>query len=193
MDAAQKPITYRLKPREKAFVVAYYETFDGPKAARIAGWNMRRSQEVAPELLIKLALHIDAFGDRMMELAGVSNARVLKEYALLAFHDPKDFVDDDNNPLPLNELGAASRCVQSVENRTMRRIERGGAEVEEVSRKLKLYSKQAALDSLAKAGRIFSDVVPVALEVNFSIGGPLPAPSPKVINPPAPKELNAPA
>jgi len=75
----------------------------------------------------------------------------------------------------------------------MRRIERGGAEVEEVSRKLKLYSKQAALDSLAKAGRIFSDVVPVALEVNFSIGGPLPAPSPKVINPPAPKELNAPA
>lgn len=80
---------------------------------------------------------------------GLSAARVLEEYARLAFFDTRSFFDDAGNLKPLRDLtpeqGAALAGVEVI----IKNAKAGDGATDTVH-KIKLWDKTKALDSLAK-------------------------------------------
>ena len=155
-----------LSPRELAFVHLAYKSGSLEKAYVDAGYspkgadaNCRRKAESLREVMAQYADHVS-------NEAMVSNARIIEEHALIAFHNPADFFDTlkdlDGEVLrdgageiifvtkDITQLGDLSRCISEIEKTINTRTK-------ETRYKIKFYSKQHSLDTLAKIKGMFKD------------------------------------
>ena len=167
-----------LKPKEKRFIAALIDTYNPTQAALHAGYQKGTARREGKRLTESLAVHIEEYGSTLMNAAQVSNIRTLREIALIAFHNPADMVDENDELLSLHELQDGARVVKSIKH----------VQTKEGYRKeYTFYSKLEALELLSKAGGLFNESV-VTTQVNFYIGGgdehgPVPLPESKYLPP----------
>ena len=149
-----------LKPRERRFIPALYETYNPTQAALDIGYKKGVARREGKRLVEKLAIHIEEYGKAIMAAAQVSNIRVLQELSLIAFHNPANMVDERDELFKMKDLGESGRCVRSIKHIQTK----DGYRKEYV-----FYSKLEALELLAKAGSLFSDGAQATV-VNFYMG-----------------------
>jgi phage terminase small subunit len=151
----------KLTPRQKRFVEEYLVDLNATRAAIRAGYSAKRASEIAHQLLQKTTVQ-KAVSEAMRareKRTEITQDRVLREYARLAFFDPRKFFDENGALRPvvtLDEDTAAALAgmdVVEIGNETV-----GFGQI----RKLKLADRKGALDSLARHLGMFVDRVKVS-------------------------------
>lgn len=146
----------KLTPKQSRFIDEYMIDLNATQACIRAGYSARTADRIGPELLGKTCVQA-ALSVRMKkreERTEITQDRVLREFAKLAFFDPRKLFDADGKPLPIHQLDddtaavVAGLDVASVGNSDM-----GVGEV----LKIKLADKKGALDSVARHLGMFND------------------------------------
>ena len=137
----------KLTPKQQRFVAEYLIDMNATQAAIRAGYSEKTAQEIGAQNLSKLmvATAIAEAQAARSERTEITQDRVLKEYARIAFSDMRAFAKWGPDGVSLIESDQlpedAALCVAEVTETT---TQHGG------SIKFKLHDKRAALDSLAK-------------------------------------------
>lgn len=154
-----------LTAKQAAFVREYLVDLNATQAAIRAGYSKKTANVIASELLAKPIIQsaIQEEMKKRAERTEITADKVLKEFAKLAFFDPRKLFDDKGNPKDITELDddtaaalAGLDVVQDFDPDTG---------VTSYTKKYKLASKQAALDSLGRHLGMFLD----RTEVNASV------------------------
>ena len=144
-----------LNARQRLFVANYLQHFNAAKAARDAGYSEDTAREQGYRLLTNVHIRtaISEGQARFLSDAGVSLARIIREYSRIAFADLGDLAswDDGGNvtwvasdALPEGFTAAVSEFTQRV---TVTRSKNGDSDTR-TEIKAKLLDKQKALDKL---------------------------------------------
>ena len=150
-----------LTSKQQVFVQEYLVDLNATQAAIRAGYSQRTAGWIGPQLLGKT--HVAEAVQRAMakreERTEITQDMVLREYAKLAFLDPRRFYDDQGNLISVHDLpedvAAALASMVVV-------FERDGEDVKgrpqfAAVRKIKFSDKKAALDSIARHLGMFKD------------------------------------
>lgn len=150
-----------LTEKERLFCHQYIIDWNGARSARDAGYSEDTAKQIAYENLTKpyLKQYIDLIKNNFEEESGISKLRNLQELAKIAYSNISHLHDNwtelsfwdqilENNP-------SAMCAVESIDTKTeTRRVKiRDGDDEQDIEVKyvkVKLYSKQAAIDSINK-------------------------------------------
>jgi len=144
--------------KQKMFVQEYLIDLNATQAAIRAGYSKRTAKVMGYENLTKpyiqteIKKEIDARSNR----THITQDMVLKEYAKLAFFDPRDFFDKDDNLkriVDLDDDSAAALAGMDIQVRFTKN--KDGELVKDMVKKIKLIDKRGALDSVAKHLNMF--------------------------------------
>ena len=150
----------KLTSKQARFIDEYMIDLNATQACIRAGYSSRTADRIGPELLGKTCVQ-SALSVRMKDRekrTEITQDKVLREFAKLAFFDPRKLFDADGKPLPIHQLDddtaavVAGLDVASVGNSDM-----GIGEV----LKIKLADKKGALDSVARHLGMFNDKLSV--------------------------------
>ena len=161
-------LTARQAARQARFVVEYCVDKNGTQAAIRAGYSPNGAEVTASRLLSRanVAAEIARELEQQGKVIRVDAARVLLEYARLAFADTTKAYGPDGKLLPLHQMPAdLRRAISSFE--VDRRTSDSGQEVTRLT-KVKFHSKSQALEALGKHLNLFVDKLQVEGE-----GGPV--------------------
>ena len=162
-----------LTAKQQVFVQEYLVDLNATQAAIRAGYSKRTAEWIGPQLLGKthVAEAVQGAMAKREDRTEITQDRVLKEYAKLAFLDPRRFYDDDGQLLQVHELPEdVAAALSSMEVVT----ERAG-ELELAVRKIKFSDKKAALDSIARHLGMFKDKTELTGDfpvLNLVLNGP---------------------
>ena len=162
-----------LTAKQKVFVQEYLVDLNATQAAIRAGYSQRTAGWIGPQLLGKthIAEAVQGAMAKREERTEITQDRVLKEYAKLAFLDPRRFYNEDGQLLQVHELPEdVAAALSSMEVVT----ERAG-ELELSVRKIKFSDKKAALDSIARHLGMFKDKTELtgdSMVLNLVLNGP---------------------
>ena len=161
-----------LTPKQERFVEEYLVDLNATQAAIRAGYSPRTADRQGPRLLGNAGVQaaIAAGRDRLSHTTGITQERVLAEYAKLAFVDPRKLFREDGRPVPIPELDDdTAAAVAGVE--VSEEFEGKGEARQFVgyTRKVKLVDKKGALDSIARHLGMFVD----RTELSGPKGGPI--------------------
>ena len=154
-----------LTVRQERFKNNLLQGMDQTTAYENAGYKARgRSAEAAASRLlsnVKFRGEYEKANDMAAERAEVTRARILEEYAKIAFLDPRQFFDEDGNLIPVHDLDKdVSAALGGMD--VVRKFYTSGTK--DVIKKIKFLDKKGALDSLARIMGMFKDKVNVRLE-----------------------------
>lgn len=154
-----------LTARQAAFVREYLVDLNATQAAIRAGYSKNRAGEIGYQLLQKTTIQaaIKEEMDKRAERTEITADKVLKEFAKLAFFDPRNLFDDKGNPKDITELDENTAAALSGLDVVQEYDPDTG--VTSYTKKYKLASKQSALDSLGRHLGMFLD----RSEVNASV------------------------
>lgn len=150
-----------LTPKQQRFVDEYLIDLNGTQAAIRAGYSKKTARQIAEENLSKpyIAAAVQQAMSRRELRTEVTQDMVLREYAKLAFLDPRRFYDENGNLIPVHELpadvAAALAGMEIATSRTGKDVE-GIPEYEDI-KKIKFIDKKGALDSVARHLGMFID------------------------------------
>lgn len=168
-------MTKDLTPKQQRFVEEYLVDLNATQAAIRAGYSSRTACEQASRLLanVKVSEAIAEARKKLAEKTGITQERVLKEYARIAFLDIRKAFDEEGQLRPVQELDddtAAAIAGLEVEvkrlpgeaDETLEGQPHGGAlkrQHGETARlhKIKLADKKGELDSIARHLGMFVD------------------------------------
>ena len=162
-----------LTAKQQVFVQEYLVDLNATQAAIRAGYSKRTAEWIGPQLLGKthVAEAVQKAMAKREQRTEITQDMVLREYAKLAFLDPRRFYDDDGNLLHVKELpDDVAAALSSMEVVT----ERAG-ELEIAVRKIKFSDKKAALDSIARHLGMFKDKTELtgdSMILNLVLNGP---------------------
>ena len=146
----------KLTPKQQAFVAEYLVDLNATQAAIRAGYSAKTAEQQASRLLSNAKV-AEAIAERMKERASrteITQDRVLKEYARLAFFDPRKLFDSTGRPKAIHELDDdTAAVVAGLDVVNVGNAELGEGEV----LKFKLADKKGALDSVARHLGMFND------------------------------------
>lgn len=140
-------------PKQERFCNEYLVDLNGTQAAIRAGYAVNSANEQASRLLAKSNVQefIKSKQAEIQKRLDITQDRVLKEYARIAFFDIRKIYSASNSLIPINELDDDSAaCVAATE---VDEIFEGFGEDRKhtgYTVKVKLASKISALDSLGK-------------------------------------------
>lgn len=143
----------KLTPKQEQFCQEYLIDLNATQAAIRAGYSEKTAQEIGSENLSKPIIQnrISELQLSLQTKTGITQARVLEEFAKIAFFDIRKIYGDDGQLLPISEIddqSAAAICgVESYEEKAQ-----AGEEefVTGVVRKVKITDKIKALENLGK-------------------------------------------
>jgi len=140
-----------LRPKQALFVAEYLIDFNASAAARRAGYSpktaFRTGQENMQNPAIQAAIRIAR--DKLAARTEITQDKVLKEYAKLAFYDPRKFFDANGNLIKITDLDDTSAAAVAGMD-VSRQESNTGVVITTFLSKIKLTDKKAALDSVAK-------------------------------------------
>lgn len=149
-----------LNPKQAAFVREYLVDLNGKQAAIRAGYSEKTAEVQASRLLsnAKVAAAVKHSMEKRETRTEITQDRVLREYARLAFFDPRKLFNGDGSPKPIGELdddtAAALAGLDIME-------EFAGTGEDRVfvgyTKKYKIADKKGALDSVARHLGMFND------------------------------------
>lgn len=146
----------KLTPKQQRFLTEYLKDMDVVQAAIRAGYSEARAEVMGYQNLKKPEIQCAIRAALSGEPAYITKDNVLREYARIAFFDPRKLFRPDGTPKPIEALDddtAAALIGIDV------REEYEGAGQERVftgyTKKYKLANKMGALNSLAKHMGLF--------------------------------------
>lgn len=160
----------KLTPKQQRFADEYLIDLNATAAYKRAEYRGKgKSAENAASRLLGNVGVIEYIATRQKELQkkmGITQERVLAEYAKLAFLDPRKFYDNKGNLIPVHLLdddtAAALTGMEIAEINV-------GETVIGQTKKIKYADKKGALDSLSRTLGMFQDKT----ELTGKNGGPL--------------------
>lgn len=161
-----------LSPKQQRFVEEYLVDLNATQAAIRAGYSPRTADRQGPRLLGNAVVQaaIAAGRARLSRKTGITQERVLAEYAKLAFVDPRKLYREDGRPVPVPELDDdTAAAVAGVEVSEEYEGKGEARAFVGYTRKIKLADKKGALDSIARHLGMFVD----RTELSGPKGGPI--------------------
>lgn len=143
-----------LTEQKKRFADQYFLTLKGSESAIYAGYSQATARQIAHNLLQEPEVedYLSELRTSLAEKTGITQARVLEEYAKIAFSDIRELYAGDNQLLDIRQIDdATAGAVMSVE---VDELSAGGQFIG-YTKKVKMYNKLGALDSLGKHLGIF--------------------------------------
>ncbi len=142
-----------LTPKQALFVQEYLIDLNATQAAIRAGYSENSAKEIGCQNLIKLNIQeaITKAQLKRQERTEVTQDRVLKELALIAFIDIKDAYNENGELLPIHEMPEdVRRAIGGMDYTTI------GDDIGKTS-KVKLLDKKGSLELLGKHMAMFTD------------------------------------
>jgi len=137
----------------------YLVDLNATQAALRAGYGAANASHQGCRLLRQapVAAAIATAQAERAERTAITQDRVLREYARLAFFDARQVLYPDGSPKPLHELDEdTAAAIAGVEISTLAGRARDGSEAA-IIRKYRLADKKPALDALARHLGMFTD------------------------------------
>ena len=160
-----------LTPRQARFVAEYLIDLNATQAAIRAGYSQRTANEQGCRLLAKsnVGEAVAKGAARTLRKLEVTQERVLREVAALAFLSVKELVDADDKLLPIGQWSPeAAAAVSSVE--VAKRNLTAGDGVQEDVVKIRLWDKTSSLRDLMKHLGLLVEQVDVRVDVEVAKG-----------------------
>ncbi len=145
-----------LTPKQQRFVEEYLVDLNGTQAAIRAGYSAKTAGWICQELLTKTHIQqaVQAGRAALSARTEITQDRVLKEYARLAFLDPRKLFDNTGAPLAIHQLDDdTAAAIAGLDVVQVGNSEVGVGDV----LKYKLCDKKGALDSVARHLGMFND------------------------------------
>lgn len=149
-----------LSVKQRAFVTEYLITGNATQAAIAAGYSAKTARQIGAENLTKPVIAsylaekqsiIAARQDERLEAMELTEARVAREVARLAFFDPRKMFGADGRPLNVTELDSdTAACIVGID--VLEEYAGSGEDRVLIGhvKKYKIADKNAALDKAAK-------------------------------------------
>ncbi|MBP7398173.1 MAG: terminase small subunit [Chitinophagales bacterium] len=142
-----------LNARQKKFCEQYLIDLNATQAALRAGYSKKTSYAIGFENLKKVEIqkYISERQNKLAESTGITQERVLAEYAKIAFSDVRSLFDENSRLLSIKDIpDAIAAALSSVEvDQIYNNIPAGKVEIGD-TKKVKLWDKTKALDSIAR-------------------------------------------
>jgi len=147
----------KLTHRQSKFIDEYLIDLNATQAAIRSGYSYKTARTIAANLLahVNIQRHISIKREQMAADAGVTQERVINEYARIAFLDPSALFDDDGKLIPLHKLPKNVVAAIAGMDHVISRIGSGDDSEIEHTKKIKICDKLKALDSLSRHLGIF--------------------------------------
>jgi phage terminase small subunit len=157
-----------LTKKQKRFCSEYLIDLNATQAAIRAGYSKNSANEQAARMLAKASVqeYVSALMKKREIRTEITQDMVLKEYAKLAFLDPRKFYDDNGNLKNIVDLDADVAATLSGIDVVESKAE--GLELQ-ITKKIKFVDKKGALDSIARHLGMFND----KLQHTGQNGGPI--------------------
>lgn len=157
----------KLNPKQERFVAEYLLDLNATQASIRAGYSAKTAHVQGPRLLGNVAVASE-IAKRQVKLADkyeVSAERVIRELALIGFANMLDYVSVKGEGAFVDLSTMTRDQAAAIQEVTAETLGSGGEDGPAIVRtKIKLASKQAALESLGKHLGLFKE----QLEVNFT-------------------------
>jgi len=142
-----------LTPKQSFFVKEYLIDLNGTQAAIRAGYSKKTASAIAVENLTKPLIQaaIQKAQAKRSERIEITQDQVLREYAKLAFHQPKKFYDDTGGLIPIHLL--PDDVAAALTGMDVNELFDGSGENRKWTghvKRIKYSDKKGALDSVAK-------------------------------------------
>lgn len=156
----------KLTPKQKLFVDEYLVDLNATQAAIRAGYSTKTSNEQGNRLLANVSVrtHIDQAMAERSRRTGVSQDRVIRELARLAFVNPDDVINLNSATVKRDASEEDLAAIQSVKVKTS-----SSDTGEMVEREVRLNDKLKALELLGKHLGMFKDKVEINGQVDVSM------------------------
>lgn len=155
----------KLTPKQELFVQEYLIDLNATQAAIRARYSARNAGKIGPELLgnPRIRVAIDQAMAERSRRTGISQDRVLRELARIAFLNPSDVLNMDDASL---KEGVGRDDTAAIAGVRVRKLpgKSGGME-----REIKMHDKLRALELLGKHLGMFSDKLNVNADVAVKI------------------------
>lgn len=139
----------KLTDKQKKFCEEYLIDLNATQAAIRAGYSEDTATEIGYENLRKphIQEYVQSAQKALSEKTGITHERLLAEYAKIAFSDIRELYAGDNQLLDVRQMDdTIAGAVMSVEVDEMY----AGTMIIGHTKKVKLYNKLQALDSIGK-------------------------------------------
>ena len=105
----------KISAKQQAFVDEYLIDLNATQAAIRAGYSAKTANEQASRLLanVNISSAISLAKQARSDRTEITQDRVLKELARVAFFDPRKLLNPDGSPKPINELDDDTAAVLS--------------------------------------------------------------------------------
>ncbi len=157
----------KLTEKQKKFCQEYIIDLNATQAAIRAGYSEKTSRTIAAENLAKpnIQNYISDLQKNLQEKTEVTQERVIKELARIAFFDPKKLYDESGNLKNINELDEDTAAViAGIDTTTYKNKDNS----EESTKKVKLCCKNSALDKLCKHFGMYKENLHLTGDVNVN-------------------------
>lgn len=152
----------KLTNKQARFVEEYLVDLNATAAARRAGYSAKNADKIGPELVGKTRI-MAAIQEKMSarsERTNITQDRVLRELARVAFFDPRKMFDDAGGAKHVTKLDDdTAAAVAGLDVAT--EIDRDNDSVETTTRKYKIADKLRALELLGKHLGMFRERVTI--------------------------------
>lgn len=135
--------------KQKRFCEEYVIDYNATRAALAAGYSENSAKQIGSENLTKLDIqsYISEIQKDLSKLSGVTALRNILELKKLAYSSLSDLFKDWNEPKDWNELTEEQKaCISEIVATTVN----FGEEKNKTTIKIKLHSKQQAIEGLNK-------------------------------------------
>lgn len=156
-----------LKPKEKVFISEYLKDFNATQAAIKAGYSKKTAKEQGYEILTKPHIQ-EAVGKEVEKILKDNRGlalRVVRECEKIAFGKISDVMEFDDNGVILKDS-------DKIDTSTIESIGMDSFETKagtSVKKRVKLYSKEKALEILAKYTTLYSDAPKIDVPSTITI------------------------
>lgn len=155
-----------LNDKQKRFCEEYLIDLNATQAAIRAGYSQKTAGQIGEQNLKKLEIqeYLQKRKQELQEVTGITQKRVLEEYAKIAFVDIRKFYNQDGALKAITDLDDdAAGALAGVEVYEEKVSDPDADEnvVAGSTKKIKTYDKVKALDSLARHLGMFKDTLRV--------------------------------
>ncbi len=159
----------KLTNKQSMFVKEYLIDLNATQAAIRAGYSKNTANEIGCQNLAKLNIQ-EAIQLAMAERSKrteITQDRVLKELATIAFIDIRDAFDDEGQLLQVKDLPEdIARAIGGLDHSVIN----SGEDQTGVTSKVKLIDKKGTLELLGRHLKLFTDKVELAGNMSVTIG-----------------------
>lgn len=154
----------KLEEKQKRFCEEYLKDCNGTQAAIRAGYSKRTARVQAAQNLSKLNIQqeIVRLRAKQTERTEIKADEILRGLYEIATFDIGELFDENNRLKPIHDLSpVARRVLASIDNEELFDYEAGERTRIGWLKKIKLWSKDKALENLGRHFKLFTDVVRV--------------------------------